>query len=104
MADELAPQFGQFLASRDFYSTSACRDLLFHVQEHRTTLPQLKATLAQLGLNFIGFMLDPDTAAAYTSQFPDDPARTNLDHWHAFETARPDTFSHMYQFWVQKPR
>ncbi len=104
MADELAPQFGQFLASRDFYSTSACRDLLFHVQEHRTTLPQLKDILARLGLNFIGFMLDPDTAAAYTSRFPDDPARTNLDHWHAFETARSDTFSHMYQFWVQKPR
>ena len=29
----------------DFYSTSECRDLLFHVQEHRMTLPQIKAFL-----------------------------------------------------------
>ena len=28
-------------ASPDFYSISACRDLLFHVQEHRLTLPQI---------------------------------------------------------------
>jgi len=103
MGDELAPQFELFLASRDFYSTSACRDLLFHVQEHRYTLPQLKDILAQLRLNFIGFMLDGEAVAAYAQQFPDDPARTNLDHWHAFETARPDTFARMYQFWVQKP-
>jgi hypothetical protein len=27
---------------------------------------------------------------------------TDLDHWHAFETAYPDTFAGMYQFWVQK--
>ena len=33
--------------SPDFYSTSACRDLLFHVQEHRLTLPQIAAFLAE---------------------------------------------------------
>jgi len=27
---------------------------------------------------------------------------TNLDRWHEFETKYPDTFSGMYQFWVQK--
>jgi hypothetical protein len=26
----------------------------------------------------------------------------DLDRWHAFETARPDTFAGMYQFWIQK--
>ena len=103
MADDLAPQFEQFLASRDFYATSACRDLLFHVQEHRFTLPQLKAVLARLRLNFIGFALDPATRAAYARQFPQDPAQTDLDRWHAFETSRPQTFARMYQFWVQKP-
>ena len=25
----------------DFFSTSECRDLLFHVQEHRMTLPAI---------------------------------------------------------------
>ena len=46
MGDALASQFEQFLASRDFYSTSACRDLLFHVQEHRFTLPQASLRVA----------------------------------------------------------
>jgi hypothetical protein len=27
---------------------------------------------------------------------------TDLDRWHAIETRYPDTFSGMYQFWVQK--
>jgi len=103
MADDVAPRFAQFLSSRDFYSTSACRDLLFHVREHRITLPQLRGMLAQLGLRFLGFELDPEVLAAYDSRFPDDPARTDLDHWHAFETDHPATFSRMYQFWAHKP-
>ena len=27
----------------DFFTTSDCRDLLFHVQEYRTTLPEIKS-------------------------------------------------------------
>lgn len=103
MSDAQAQRFASFLSSRDFYSASACRDLLFHVQEHRFTLPQLKAALAGLGLTFIGFEVDADVAMAYAQRFPDDPARINLDHWHAFETERPSTFVRMYQFWAQKP-
>lgn len=103
MSDALAPQFAQFLSSRDFHSTSACRDLLFHVQEHRFTVPQLRQAIASLGLRFVGFVLDGDVNAAYDREHPDDPMRIDLDHWHAFETARPDTFARMYAFWVQKP-
>jgi tetratricopeptide (TPR) repeat protein len=102
MSDAQAPQFAQFLASRDFYATSACRDLLFHVQEHRFTLPRLKQALAELDLEFIGFELDAEVRAAYARQFPGDAAQTDLDHWHAFEQARPSTFSRMYQFWVRR--
>ncbi len=103
MADAQAPAFRQFLSSRDFYSASACRDLLFHVQEQRFSLLQLQEILTGLGLHFIGFELDTDVAAAYARQFPDDRAKTDLAQWHRFETGRPDTFSRMYQFWVQKP-
>ena len=35
--------------SPDFYSTSECRDLLFHVQEHRLTLGQIESFLAEFG-------------------------------------------------------
>jgi SAM-dependent methyltransferase len=43
--------------SEDFFSTSACRDLLFHVQEDQLTLPEIKAFLSQNRLEFLGFEL-----------------------------------------------
>ena len=39
----------------DFYSTSNCRDLIFHVQEHRFTAPQLYKCIEALNLVFLGF-------------------------------------------------
>jgi hypothetical protein len=43
--------------SEDFFSTSACRDLLFHVQEDQLTLPEIKAFLSQNRLEFLGLEL-----------------------------------------------
>jgi SAM-dependent methyltransferase len=88
----------------DFYSVSECRDLLFHVQEHRMTIPQLKTFIEQNDLSFVGFDLDRWTQQLYRARFPDDPALTNLDNWHVFEQELPKTFISMYQFWVQKGR
>src|SRR5580704_15308453 len=31
----------------DFFTTSECRDLLFHVQEHQMTIPEIKAFLGE---------------------------------------------------------
>ena len=39
----------QILNSNDFYSLSEFRDLLFHVQEHRFTIPEIKESLFNLG-------------------------------------------------------
>jgi len=86
----------------DFFSTSECRDLLFHVQERRLTIPQIKRFLAEQNLNFIGFELDVATRQAYRERNPDDRAMTNLDRWDVFEAERPVTFSAMYQFWAQR--
>ena len=36
----------------DFYTTNECRDLLFHVQEHRVTIPEIKSFLAANNLRF----------------------------------------------------
>ncbi len=87
---------------RDFYSTSACRDLLFHVQEHQLTLPEIDTFLKSHGLRFIGFETDANTLNTYRQTFPDDPAATNLSNWHQFEQRHTKTFISMYQFWVQK--
>ncbi len=87
----------------DFYSTSACRDLLFHVQEHRLTLDQIESFIDELGLHFIGFELDPDALRQYRARFTDDPFGTNLRNWARFEADNPDTFVGMYRFWIQQP-
>ncbi len=96
------PQYADMLAIRDFYSTSECRDLLFHVQEHRFNLPRIKQVLAELGLTLLGFQLSQPILRQYAQRFPDDASATNLDYWHIFEQENPDTFIGMYQFWVQK--
>jgi SAM-dependent methyltransferase len=88
----------------DFYSLSACRDLIFHVQEQRFSLPRIAGLLADLGLKFIGFEFpDADAVARYRDRFPEDRALADLGNWHRLETSRPDTFALMYQFWVRKP-
>ena len=55
---------------RDFFSTSECRDLLFHCQEHRFTLPQISAFLAESGLAFLGFELEGSVLGAIPPALP----------------------------------
>jgi tetratricopeptide (TPR) repeat protein/SAM-dependent methyltransferase len=76
---------------RDFYSASGARDLVLHVQEHRFTIPQLASAMAELGVEFLGFEL------------PGKKLAMSLEEWDAYETAHPDTFASMYQFWIRKP-
>jgi SAM-dependent methyltransferase len=100
--DECLP-FKRLASSGDFYVTSGCRDLLFHVKEHRFTVSQIRDCLIDLGLDFIGFGLEPRVAQRYRERFPDDKSKTNLDCWNDFEVEFPYTFAGMYQFWVRKP-
>ena len=87
----------------DFYSTSNVRDLLFHVQEHRFTIPQICKILKDLNLEFLGFLfVDPLIKKEFSKSFPDDKKNISLDNWHQFEVNNPDTFASMYQFWVRK--
>jgi 2-polyprenyl-3-methyl-5-hydroxy-6-metoxy-1,4-benzoquinol methylase len=87
--------------SIDFYSLSGCRDLLFHVREHRYTPTRIAEMLGDLGLEFLGFEFEyAATRLQYLGEFPLDPAATSLANWAEFETRHPDTFAAMYQFWV----
>jgi tetratricopeptide (TPR) repeat protein/2-polyprenyl-3-methyl-5-hydroxy-6-metoxy-1,4-benzoquinol methylase len=87
----------------NFFSTSECRDLLFHVQEHRLTISQIQAFLADSGLHFVGFELERNVLHQYRTRFIDDPSCTDLRNWASFEADNSDTFAGMYQFWIQKP-
>ena len=86
----------------DFFSISGCRDLLFHVQEHRLTIPQIKEFLDGERLAFLGFELHAGALQDYRMRYPNDRAMTDLECWDAFERERPDTFAGMYQFWCQR--
>jgi len=84
----------------DFFSMSECRDLLFHVQEHQFSIPQIADFLRESGFTFLGF--ETPARTGYLRRFPDDRTATNLVNWAAFEAEHPSTFATMYQFWIQK--
>lgn len=90
----------QAMAFADFHSLNECRDLLFHVQEHRYDLPALGALLDDAGLRLLGMELEPAQHAAFARANPDPEALRDLRAWDAFEAAHPDFFAGMYQFWA----
>ena len=87
---------------RDFYSLSECRDLCFHVQEHRFTTESLQKLLNSNSLTFCGFMVPEPIKKLYREKYPGDNDMTSLPNWGEFEEEYPLTFASMYQFWAQK--
>ena len=94
-------QHRQVIASSDFYSLSTFKDLLFHVQEHRFTIPKIKNHLDQLKLKFCGFE-GPKIISHFKATNNQVGDIYDLHKWHLFEEANPQIFSGMYQFWCQK--
>lgn len=90
----------QVLKFPDFYTLSELRDLLFHVQEHRFTIPKLQEYMKKLGLRFCGFEADNASHFKQTNTNKDD--LYDLYKWQAYEEANPSFFTGMYQFWCQK--
>ncbi len=97
------PEISRVANFRDFFSLSECRDLLFHVQEHRFTLPRIAAALKSLKLKFLGFDIrDQGTLKEFKKSHPESGALTSLSVWHEFELKNPNTFLQMYHFWCRK--
>ena len=91
----------QILNSTDFYSLSTLKDLLFHVQENRFTIPQIKDHLCKLGLHFCGFEQN-EIVSHFTQTNNAKEDLYDLDKWQAYEEVNPRSFAGMYQFWCQK--
>ena len=91
----------QISMSFDFFSLSMLRDLIFHRQEHRFTLPQIDNCLGQLGLLFSGFE-QRDLRSKFKKCLGKERDPYDLLLWHQFEESYPHTFMGMYQFWCQK--
>ena len=88
--------------SVDFFSVSALRDLVFHTQEHRFTVPEIQSHLDGLGLTFCGFELPKNSINEFKQTFGHASDVFDLSLWQRFEEANPSTFAKMYQFWCQK--
>jgi 2-polyprenyl-3-methyl-5-hydroxy-6-metoxy-1,4-benzoquinol methylase/tetratricopeptide (TPR) repeat protein len=91
----------KIVSSFDFYSMSALRDLIFHVQEHRFTIPQIKASLTQLGLVFCGFE-NREAVQNFKLENSTETALYDLEKWDTYEKENPNVFARMYQFCCQK--
>ena len=80
------------------------QDLLFHIQEHRFTIPQISKALNELGLAFAGFEFNytKKTIDTFKKAYPKEGAIYDLDNWYEYEISNPLLFARMYQFWAQK--
>ena len=89
------------LRSKDFYSLSAVKDLLFHVHETAFTLTEIDAILNKLGLKFCGFD-SQNLYSDFSMRFENETDLYSLERWNEFENLFPSIFRGMYQFWCQK--
>ena len=101
LIESLDENHQQLTKSSDFFSLSTFRDLIFHVQEHRFTLPQIKKCLNMLGLKFCGFE-NKDVISNFRKFHSKEVDIYDLALWHQYEENNPRSFGGMYVFWCQK--
>ena len=87
--------------STDFYSLSTLRDLLFHVQEHTFSIPQILQNINKLDLKFCGFE-NRHILNLFKKIYKNKKDAYNLNLWNEFENNNQRIFAGMYQFWCQK--
>jgi SAM-dependent methyltransferase len=80
----------------DFFFTSECRDLLFHVQERTYTLNQLDALFARARLKVLQLTLPENGAALYRARNPQGDPDRDLAGWAEIEKGHTDLFGPMY--------
>lgn len=85
----------------DFYALQECRDLVFHVQDHRFSLAGIEALLASQQLSLLGLQLQASQQAGFLAQHRDPSLLRSLRHWDAYKQANPDTFADMFVLWAQ---
>lgn len=89
------------ISSTDFYSISGTRDLIFHVQEHNYTIPEVAALVADAGMEIVSFGYSGKPEARFKAMGFTDP--TDLAAWEKTEAKYPSTFKNMYGLVVARP-
>lgn len=92
-------QLPGFATSVDFYSTSGCRDLLFHEHENSFEPRQVAEMLDALSLRLLGLDIVPDEWPDFARHFPTPASQLDLARWQAYEQVQPQVFGRMLSFW-----
>ena len=96
-------EFDKLLNYADFYSTSNCRDLLFHIQEKQYNLKDIKKLIDKFNMKFAGFDFNNQyTHQYFKNSFPQQYSEYNLNNWEKYEQENIDTFLGMYNFFLIK--
>lgn len=98
----LGNEWNTVISSPDFYSLSACRDLLFHQQEHTYDCDDLQQLINNEGLEFIGMIPQGESEKLAQQLFNKPGHQLTLSEWGEVEKEKPDLFAGMYQFYVRK--
>ncbi len=89
----------------DFWTLSDCRDLLFHVNEHRFTLPQIGEMFGVAGLEFLGVQFGHTAdRTRYLAQNSRSGALRDLRALHRHELDHPEIFGDTYRLWARTKR
>jgi len=86
----------------EFYTTAACRDLLFRDEKQALTLANAGSLLSKAGLSVIGFDVDTRIGDRYRARFPQDPRAIDFTNWQTLEIDNQDMAAMTYNVWVQK--
>lgn len=86
----------------DFYSISECRDLVFHVQEHRFTLPSLSVLIKDAGFKVKKLCAGRTACALFRREFPNRNPDTDLNAWAEVEERHTALFGSMYNLILEK--
>lgn len=96
---------GVMSPASDFWTLSDCRDLLFHVNEHRFTLPQIGELLSAAGLEFLGVRFGHAAdEVRYLRENPRRGALRDLEALHRHELQHPEVFGDTYRLWARPRR
>jgi SAM-dependent methyltransferase/Tfp pilus assembly protein PilF len=96
---------GVMSPASDFWTLSDCRDLLFHVNEHRFTLPQIGEMLSAAGLEFLGVQFGHAAdRTRYVAQNTRSGALRDLARLHRHELEHPEIFGDTYRLWARPRR
>lgn len=87
--------------SGDFFNLAECNDLLFHIQEHRYTLPLIQEMADRHGLSPYMVNLSPPRKRDFAEMFPEG-SLADLALMDKYERENPEAFIEMYKVYFER--